>query len=60
MNPNLIIELLQLIISLADTHLAGKDVAHILLDIIQKGVRVYEDQTGEALNPALIRPESTI
>ena len=60
MNPNVITELIELAISLANTHLAGRDVTHILLDIIRKGVQAYEDQTGEALNPALIRPETTI
>ena len=60
MNPNLIIELIQLAISLAETHLAGGDVAHILLDIVQKGVQAYEHQTGETLNPALIRAENVI
>lgn len=60
MNPNLIIELVQLATSLADTHLDGGDVAHILLGIVQKGVQAYEEQTGETLNPALIRAENTI
>ncbi len=60
MTPNLIIELVQLAISLADTHLDGGDVAHILLGIVQKGVQAYEEQTGRTLNPALIRPENTL
>jgi hypothetical protein len=60
MDPNMITELIQLAISLANTHVAGRDVARILLEIIRKGVQAYEDQTGEALNPALIRPERTI
>ncbi len=60
MTPNLIIELVQLAISLADTHLDGGDVAHILLGIVQKGVQAYEEQTGRTLNPALIRAENTL
>jgi len=60
MNPNLIIELVQLAISLAETHRDGGDIAHILLNIVQKGVQAYEDQTGKTLNPALIRAENTI
>ena len=60
MNPNLIIDLLHLGVSLAETHAAGQDVAHILLDIVRKGVQAYEDQTGKTLNPSLIRAENAI
>jgi len=60
MNPNLIIDLLHLGVSLAETHAAGQDVAHILLDIVRKGVQAYEDQTGETLTPDLIRAENAI
>jgi hypothetical protein len=60
MNPNVIIDLVQLVISLANTHRAGQDVAQILLDIVRKAVRAYEDQTGLPLNEALIRAENAI
>ena len=60
MNPKLIVDLLQLATALADTHQAGQDVAHILLDMVRKSVQAYEDQTGETLNPALIRGENAI
>jgi hypothetical protein len=60
MNPNMITDLVQLAISLAETHAAGQDVAHILLAIVRKGVQAYEDQTGETLNPSLIRSENAI
>ena len=60
MNPNLITDLVELAISLAETHTAGQDVAHILVDIVRKAVHAYEDQTGEPLNPSLIRAENAI
>ncbi len=55
MNPNLIFELVELAISLGQTQLDGGEVAHTLLDIIQKAVRAYEDHSGEPLNPELIK-----
>jgi hypothetical protein len=60
MNPNLITDLVELAVSLAETHAAGQDVARILLGIVRKGVQAYEEQTGETLNPELIRAETAI
>ena len=60
MKRNLIIELMELAISLADTELDGGDVAHILLGIVRKAVHAYEQRTGEALDPLLIKLEDPI
>ena len=60
MKRNLILELMELSIALAETELDGGNVAHILLDIIQKGVQAYEHRTGEALDPHLIKAEDPI
>ena len=60
MKRALIIDLMELAVSLADTYLDGGNVAHILLAIVQKGVQAYEDQTGEALDLLLIKLEDPI
>ena len=60
MNPEVIREFLDLAIALAEAHLAGRDVAQILLNIVRKGVQAWEDQTGKTLNPELIRAETAV
>ena len=60
MNPNLIFQLLELAISLAQTQLDSGDTGRALLDIVQKSVQAYEDHTGESLDVNLIRPESSL
>jgi len=54
MKPNLIFDLVELAVSLAQSQLDGTDVERTLLDIIEKGVQAYEDHTGEVLDPALV------
>ena len=60
MRPNLIFDLVELAISLAQSHLNDEDVEGTLLDIVQKGVRAYEEQTGERLSPLLTRAEDPV
>ena len=60
MNPNLIFQLLELAISLAQTQLDRGDTGGALLDIVQKSVQAYEDYTGQSLDVNLIRPESSL
>jgi hypothetical protein len=63
MNTTLILEILKLALSLAQTQIKGSAsenlaIDKILLEIVQKGAEAYQQNTGEALNPSLIRPES--
>jgi hypothetical protein len=60
MNAKVILEFVDLAISLILTHLRGQDAKHTLLDVIQKGVQAYEDHTGEVLDPSLITTEGKL
>jgi hypothetical protein len=65
MNTNLIIQILQLALSLAQAQLTGKPAQEIaidkvLLEIVQKGAEAYRLQTGQPLDVSLIKPEGGI
>jgi len=60
MNADLVIELIDLAIAMAESQRSHTTVANTLLAIIQKAVHAYEGHTGETLNPLLIRPEGEI
>ena len=60
MTAKLILEFVDLAISLIQTHLNGNEAAQAFLDILQKGVQAYEDHTGEPLDPKLIGVESRV
>jgi hypothetical protein len=56
MNPTLVLEFVELALSLRK----GAGWAQILVQIIQKALQTYKDQTGKPLDPSLIKPEGTI
>ena len=63
MNSDAAFELVNLAVSLAQAQTTGKaqqnaTLAGILLQIIQKAIHAYQDHTGEALDPSLIKPEA--
>jgi hypothetical protein len=60
MKPNLIYELVELAISLAQAHLDSGDLEDTLLDMIHKAAQAYQDQTGEKLNLDLIGAEGSL
>ncbi|PYR97096.1 MAG: hypothetical protein DMG15_29270 [Acidobacteria bacterium] len=64
MNLQLMFDIAKLALSIADTHLEGKDhdasVEARLVQIIQTGVRAYQQHTGEPLDPALINVEEPL
>jgi hypothetical protein len=65
MNPALVLQILQLALSLAQSQLPGAAapdvaVAQTLLDIVQKGSAAYQQHTGQPLDPSLIKAEETI
>ena len=60
MNANLIFQLVEAAISLAQSQLDGPSAANALLGIIRKGVQAYEDHTGQPLDPALIKAEDPV
>jgi len=65
MNPNLVLEIVGLAVSLAKMQAGGKvqqdaTVAGTLLQIIQKAVQAYQEHTGEPLDPSLIKAEDVL
>ena len=60
MIANLIVNLVDLAIALAQSQLGSGDAKQALLGIAQKGVRAYEDHTGEPLDLSLIKAEAPV
>ena len=64
MNLQLMFDIAKLALSIADTHLEGKDhdvsVETRLVQIIQTGIQAYQQHTGEPLDPALIKAEEPL
>jgi len=63
MNPALaLLGVAELALSLAEARLDAETqqdaaIADVLIEIVRKGAEAYQQHTGEALNPPLIRPE---
>ena len=53
MNKNLIYQLVETALSLA-SELDGGEFERTVLDIIQQGVQVYQEQSGKPLDPKLV------
>jgi len=56
MNPQLVIEIVSLAVSLLGSP-ESETASDILLQIVQKGVLAYAQQTGQPLNPDLLKIE---
>ncbi len=60
MNPQLVLDLVDVAISLARTQMNSGDAKQALVAIVQKGAAAYRDHLGEWLDPALIKPEEPL
>jgi hypothetical protein len=65
MKTDLILQILQLALSLAQAQLKGQSAQNlsteqVLLQIVQKSAQAYQLHTGEPLNVSLIQPEAEI
>jgi hypothetical protein len=60
MNSNLILQLFEVALGLAQSQLNSTDTANTLIGIVQKAVQAYEAQTGQPLDFNLIKPEAPI
>ena len=60
MDTSLILQLVQIAISLAQSQLDSKDATSILVGIVQKGVQAYETHTGQPLDKDLIKAEDPV
>jgi hypothetical protein len=58
MNTTLALEIVELALSLVQSKDAN--VADTLVKIIQKGAEAYQQHTGEALDPSLIKAEDPV
>ena len=59
MNPQLVIEIVGLAVSLV-ANPKGETATDTLLQIVQKGALAYAQQTGQPLNPDLLKVEEPI
>jgi len=65
MNPDVALQIVELAVALVKAQASGKvqqdaTLAGVLLQIIQKAVQAYQDHTGQALDPSLIKAEDTL
>ena len=65
MNPKVAFEIVALALSLAKSQTSGKleqdaTLADVLLQIIGKAIHAYQEHTGEALDPSLIKAEGSV
>lgn len=60
MNANLILQIVQLVIALAQSQLDSGEAARVMLGIVQGGVQAYETATGAPLDLNLIKAEAPI
>ena len=64
MNLSLIMEIAQLALSLVSSVVQGTQapasLTATLLQILQKGAHVYQQQTGLPLDPSLLHTETTV
>jgi hypothetical protein len=60
MNRNLVYQLVELAINLAQCELDSGDVEKALWTVVVKSVEAYEDHTGQPLDLNMIRPENPV
>jgi len=58
MNANLVLNLLDLAVTLTRSHLEGSEIEESILKVIRAAARIYEDHTGQPINISLIQPEA--
>ena len=56
----LIYNLLELAISLAQSHLDGSELEDTLIDLVHKSIEAFQDLTGKTLDPDTLLPETTL
>jgi hypothetical protein len=59
-SPNIVYQLVELAINLAQCELDSGDVEKALVAVIRKGMQAYYDHTGEPLNLSLISAEDPV
>jgi hypothetical protein len=59
MNANLVLNLLDLAVTLTKSHLEGSDIEESIVEVIHAAGKIYEDHTGQPINISLIQPEAS-
>ena len=57
---NLILQLIEVAIALAQSQLTPGDAADTFVGIVQRGVSAYQTHTGQPLDPSLIKAEAPL
>jgi hypothetical protein len=60
MSENLIFQLVELAVNLAQTQLDSGNAERALVAVVGKAIEAYEDHTGEPINLSLIRAEARL
>lgn len=60
MNANLILQLVEVVIALAQSQLDPATKTEALVGIVQRGVQAYEASAGQPMDLSLIKPEAPI
>jgi len=60
MNPEIVLQLVETAIELAQSQLPHEDLTATLLDIVQKGADAYHEHTGEPINASMVGIEESI
>jgi hypothetical protein len=60
MTQNLILQLIEVAIALAQSQLQPGDSASTMLGIVQRAVSAYEANTGQPMDPSLIKAETPL
>jgi len=60
MTQKLILQLIEVLIALAQSQLSPGDAAATLVGVVQRGLSAYETQTGQPMDPSLIKAEAPL
>jgi hypothetical protein len=60
METDVILELIDIAISIAHNQFSGTDLKYALLDIVDRAVEAYNEHTGAALDADLITAEEAL
>ena len=60
MTQKLILQLIEVLIALAQSQLSPGDAAATLVGVVQRGLSAYQTHTGQPMDPSLIKAEAPL
>jgi hypothetical protein len=60
MTQNLILQLIEVALALAQSQLAPGDAADTLVGVVQRALSAYQTNTGQPMDPSLIKAEKPL